>query len=64
MKRILFSDEISKRLNVSKNTLLKREFKHRIGLPPNKIGNRIAIPEPVFNEWVINKTGMGQDGKA
>lgn len=61
MVKILYAEEIAERLNVSKGTLHKKEFQRRIGLPPNKIGNRIAIPEPIFDEWVINKVGVGRD---
>jgi len=54
MVKILFSKEIAERLNVSISTLHKKDFQHRIGLPPNKIGNRIAIPEPIYDEWILN----------
>jgi hypothetical protein len=54
MVKILYSDEIAQRLNVSKGTLHKREFQRRIGLPSNRLGKQIAIPEPVWDEWVLN----------
>lgn len=52
--KILYSKELAERLNVSVGTLHKKEFQRRIGLPPDRIGRRIAIPEPKFEEWVLN----------
>ena len=61
MIKILDSDEIAKRLNVSRNTLQKREFQRRIRLPLGRRGNRIAIPEPIFDEWVLNGFGANRN---
>ena len=60
MVKILYADDIAQRLNVSKGTLHKKEFQRRIGLPIGRIGKRISCPEPIFDDWVINKTGAGQ----
>ena len=64
MVKILFSKEIAERLGVHRNTVQKREFQERIGLPKDRRGNRIAIPEPVFDEWVLNGFGANRNETA
>jgi len=61
MIKLLFSKDIALRLGVSKATLHKKEFQKRIGLPTNRIGKRIAIPEPVFNDFIINPSKVKGD---
>lgn len=53
----LYSQELADRLNVSRDTLHKREFQQRLKLPILHMGKRIYIPEPVFEEWALNPAG-------
>lgn len=60
--RNLYSKELAERLNVTIGTLHKKEFQQRIGLPLQHMGKRIYIPEPKFEEWVLNPAGIKENG--
>lgn len=59
--KILFGKEIAERLNVGVETLYKKEFQQRLKLPIQRMGRRIYIPEPKFEEWVLNPTGADNE---
>lgn len=61
MMRILYAAEIARRLNVSTGTLHKREFRKRIGLSLDKFGKQLGKPEPMWDEWVLKRSGSQQN---
>jgi len=57
MVKILWIKDIADRLNVSVGTVHKKEFQKRLGLPLEYAGKRPYIPEPKWDEWVLNPSG-------
>ena len=55
--RLLTTEEISAVLNVSVNTVRKREWRKRNGCPLFRIGKRTYAVEATFWRWV-NDRGM------
>ncbi len=56
-ERLLTTEEISAVLNVSLNTVRKREWRKRNGCPLFRIGKRTYAVEATFWRWV-NDRGM------